>query len=250
MVMMPPKVTDTDYARERLRELVEEDPGDWSYRKTFARLLYDSGDAVAAAELLWKAPEIPNVDFEIAFAARILAKGTPRRAIRLLTAVLEQNRDKPVQNLGIANALLHHGMVMQAARFYGAAIEGAHGDAGDLLNADLEHFLLWVDDRQKLWGDFEGQKDELDVLPWMKRNTEQVEAMKKSRRGHTTPIQVPFLPSVSTEKPQHEMYVQSPQRGAEVTPPPAVTIPMDRVAEKDRLYDSERGAEVATSERA
>lgn len=234
---------DSPPAEKRLREQLGENTDDWEARKALARLLYDRGDTREAAELVWEAPEIPSVDFEIAYAARILAKGTPRRAIRLLTALLEQNRDKPVQNLAIANALMHHGMVMQAARFYGAAIEG--DKEGDLVNADLEHFLLWVDDRQKIWGDFEDQKDELDELPWIKRDAAEAAALEKALEGHTTPIRVPGLPRIPIEEADNAMYVQSERLGANATPPPAVTIPMDRVAAKDRLYDEQRGAEVA-----
>jgi tetratricopeptide (TPR) repeat protein len=239
--MLPPKVTNSAYAEEQLRKAVENDPDDWNSRKIFSRFLYDRGDTREAAELIWKAPEIPSVDFEIAYAARILAKGTPRRAIRLLNAVLEQNKGRPAQNLGLANALLHHGMVMQAARFYGAAIEG--DDKGDMASADLEHFLLWIDDREKLWGDFEGVKDQLDELPWMMRNPRQAEDLRQAMKGHTTPIRVMSLPPLPLEEPQHAMYVQSPKPGADPSPPPAVTIPMDRVAAKDRLFDEKLGAE-------
>ena len=198
---MPPKVTDTPYARQTLLEMLEGDPSDWKTRKTYVRLLFDSGETLEAAEVLWRAPEIPSVDFDIAFAARVLAKGAPRRAIRLLTAVLEQNRGRPAQSLGIANALLHHGMVMQAARFYGAAIEADPSGGGELLNPDLEHFLLWVDDTAKLWGDFEGQRDRLDDLPWMKRDEEEAERLRKAMKGHTTPIRVPHLPETMPTSP-------------------------------------------------
>lgn len=243
---MSPKVTDSPYAEKRLREMIAEDAEDWNSRKTLARLLFDRGDTREAAQLLWDAPEIPSIDFELAFAARILAKGLPRRAIRLLNALLEQNRGKAAQNLGLANALLHHGMVLQAARFYGAAIE-ADPD-GEMFNADLEHFLVWVDDRQKLWGEFENEKDELDELPWIKRDARQADALKKAMEGHTTPILVPGLPRIPAEDPEHTMYIQSPRLGAEPTPPPSVTIPMDRVADKDRVYDEDRGAATADPE--
>jgi tetratricopeptide (TPR) repeat protein len=251
--MMPPRVTNSPYAEEQLRKMIEGDSNDWEARKTFARFLYDRGDTNRAAELIWEAPEIPSVDFEIAFAARILAKGTPRRAIRLLNAVLEQNKGRAVQNLGLANALLHHGMVMQAARFYGAAIESDKD--GDIVNADLEHFLLWTDDHQKIWGDFEQKKDELDELPWMVRSAKEAEELRQSIRGHTTPVRVKSappinvlsLPPIPIETPKNPMYVQSPYIGDKPTPPPAVTIPMDRVAAKDRVFDESVGAEIAPS---
>lgn len=242
---MHPKLTDTPYAEERLREMLAEDAGNWNPRKALARLLFERGQTREAAELVWNAPEIPSIDFELAFAARILAKGLPRRAIRLLHALLEQNRGKPAQNLGLANALLHHGMVMQAARFYGAAIE-ADPD-GEMLNADLEHFLVWVDDHRKLWGEFEDIRDELDELPWIRRDDHDAKTLKDSLNGHTTPITVPGLPQIPAEDPEHTLYIQSPRPGAEPTPPPSVTIPLDRVAAKDRLFDEKRGAQALAS---
>lgn len=51
----------------------------------------------------------------------------------IISFLLEQNQERPVQNLGMANALLHHGMVMQVARFYGAALQ----DDTELANPDL-----------------------------------------------------------------------------------------------------------------
>ena len=40
----------------------------------------------------------------------------------------------------------------------------------------------------------------------------------------------------------NELYQQEPVKGAEPSPPPAVTIPLDRVDPKYRLFDSELGA--------
>jgi tetratricopeptide (TPR) repeat protein len=127
---------------KKLRETLANNPADWDARKQLAHLLYDQGSFLEAADVVWEVDEIPSIDVELAFAARILAKGAPRKAIRLLTALLEHNRGKAVQNLGLANALLHHGMVLQAARFYGAALEADPS----LANPDLEHFILWTDD--------------------------------------------------------------------------------------------------------
>lgn len=63
-----------------------------------------------------------STDLELAFAAKIIAKAKPHGAIRLLIAILDANKGKAVQNMGMANALLHHGMVLQAVRFYSAAL--------------------------------------------------------------------------------------------------------------------------------
>ncbi len=223
---------------KQLRATLQNDPVDWEARKQLAHLLYDQGAFVAAADVIWEVDEIPSIDLELAFAARVLAKARPRKAIRLLTALLEHNRGKAVQNLGLANALLHHGMVLQAARFYGAALEADP----TLGNPDLEHFLLWTDDEETLWGDFKNRRPKLGELPWMKRDPR--EAMKLTSRisHHTTPVKLPTLQPAAGEALNHELYQQKPEKGAEPSPPPAVTIPLDRVDPKYRLFDSELGA--------
>ncbi len=221
-----------------LRETLEKAPTDWETRKQLARLLYDQGSFLEAADVVWAADEIPSIDLELAFAARVLAKAAPRKAIRLLTALLEHNHGKAVQNLGLANALLHHGMVLQAARFYGAALEADPS----LGNPDLEHFILWTDDEETLWGDFKERRPKLGELPWMKRDPK--EAMKLTGRisTHTSPIKVPNLKPAPGEDLNNDLYQQKPEKAAPPGPPPAVTIPLDRVDPKHRLFDSELGA--------
>ena len=227
-----------ELAESHLNELISSNPDDWESRKKLAQLLYGEGKTKQAAEVIWEAPEIPPVDLELGFAAKVLGKGAPQKAIRLLSAIQELNKGKAVQNLGIANALLHYGMVMQAARFYGAAV----AEDPSLASPDLEHFLLWVDDKEKLWGDFEKDKPNLAELPWMKRDAKEAENLKKAMQGHTTPVKIPNLAEVSAESVIHEMYVQSSQPNVQPTPPPAVTIPMDRVNPKDVIIDEARGA--------
>ncbi len=225
-------------AEKKLRETLTSNPADWETRKQLARHLYDQGSFQEAADVVWATDEIPSVDIELAFAARVLAKASPRKAIRLLSALLEHNHGKAVQNLGLANALLHHGMVLQAARFYGAALEADPS----LGNPDLEHFILWTDDEETLWGDFKDRRPKLGELPWMKRDPD--EAMKLTSRInlHTTPIKLPSLDPVPGEELNNELYQQKAEKGAEPSPPPAVTIPLDRVDPKYRLFDSELGA--------
>jgi hypothetical protein len=174
----------------------------------------------------------------LAFAARILAKASLRKAIRLLTALLEHNKGKAVQNLGLANALLHHGMVLQAARFYGAALESDPFFA----NPDLEHFMLWTDDEETLGGDFKNRRPKLGELPWMKRDP--METMKLTSRidHHTPPVKLPSFKPAAGEELKNELYQQKPEKGADPSPPPAVTIPMDRVDPKHRLFNEELGA--------
>ncbi len=228
----------TPLDEKNLREALENNPADWETRKQLAHLLYDRGSFLEAADVVWEVDEIPSIDLELAFAARILAKASPRKAIRLLTALLEHNRGKAVQNLGLANALLHHGMVLQAARFYGAALEADPS----LGNPDLEHFILWTDDEETLWGDFQNRRPKLGELPWMKRDP--MEAMKLTSRisHHTTPVKLPGLKPAAGEELNNDLYQQKPEKGAEPSPPPAVTIPLDRVDPKYRLFDPELGA--------
>ncbi len=221
---------------------LEQDPSDWDTRQQLAHLLYDQGQYGQAAVVIWEADQIPSTDLDIAFAARILAKDQPRKAIRLLATVLQHNKGKSVQNMGMANALLHHGMVLQAARFYGAALEADP----DLVNPDLEHFILWTDEEQTLWGDFKDRRPKLGELPWMARDP--MEALKLTSRValHTTPISVPKLKPVLAENLKNSLYQQSAEKDAKITPPPAVTIPADRVQAKHRRYDSTMGAAVDT----
>ena len=223
--------------QNHLSETTESPLADWESRKRLAHLMYDRGSYQEAADLIWGVAEIPNIDIELAFAARILAKAAPRKAIRLLTALLEQNRGKAVQNLGLANALLHHGMVLQAARFYGAALEADPS----LGNPDLEHFILWTDDEEKLWGDFKRRRPQLGELPWM-RDPKMAMTLTNRISLHTTPIKLPSLKPAAGEELTNDLYLQEPQRGMQPTPPPAVTIPMDRVDPKYRRFDSEMGA--------
>ena len=225
-------------AESHLRTLIEKDANDWETRKKLAHLLYNESKTKEAAEVIWDTPEIPAIDLELGFAIKILGKGAPRKAIRLLTGIQELNKGKAVQNLGLANALMHYGMVMQAARFYGAAL----AEDENLASADLEHFLLWTDDKEKIWGNFKDNKPNLGELPWMKRDAKEAEQLKKAMKGHTTPIKIPNLDEVTAEKVVHEMYVQSSRVASDPTPPPAVTIPIDRVDPKHILVDPERGA--------
>ena len=137
---------------QSLSERLEENPADWKTRLRTACLLYDQDALHKAATLVLEAPQIPSTDLDLASAARILAKNQPRKAIRLLTAVCENNRGKAEQNLAMANALLNQGMVLESARFYGAALE----INPNLVNPELEHFILWTDDEQSMWGGIKG----------------------------------------------------------------------------------------------
>lgn len=226
-----------------LKEKLKNDPTTWETRRELAHGLYNKQSYAEAAEIIWNADQIPSTDLDLAFAIRILAKAQPRRAIRLLTAVLELNVGKAVQNMAMANALLHHGMVLQAARFYGAALDADP----TLANSDLEHFILWSDDECTMWGLFEKHRPKLGELPWMIRDPKEALRLTSRVSLHTTPIYVPDLPAVAGEKIKHELYQQEAAHNAKITPPPAVTIPIDRVDPKDRLFDATYGASVVNS---
>ena len=223
-----------------VREKLAKDPGNWEIRRQLAHGLFDKQAYEDAADVVWEAEQIPSTDLDLAFAIRVLAKARPRRAIRLLTSVLELNCGKGVQNMAMANALLHHGMILQAARFYGAALEADPA----LANPDLEHFLLWSDDECTLWGIFEKHRPKLGDLPWMLRDPKEALRLTSRVSVHTTPIMVPDLPAVPGEDLKHDLYQQEAKKNGKITPPPAVTIPIDRVAPKDRLFDAKYGATV------
>ena len=196
--------TTPEYDEAVLRESLESDPENWDVRRRLAHQLYDRQAFEDAACVIWQARPLPSTDIDLAFAARVLCKARPRWAIRLLTAVLENNQGKAVQNLGMANALLHHGMVMQAARFYGAAI----ATDPSLANPDLEHFLLWVDDEKTLWGDFTRRHTPLGDLPWMVRDDQEAKRLRAQMSGHTTPVQLPKLPEAPGEALKNPLYQQ------------------------------------------
>lgn len=221
-----------------LKEKLSNNPHDWQTRRAIAHGLFDKRAYEEAADILWTAPEIPNTDLDLAFTIRVLAKARPRRAIRLITAVLELNRGKAVQNMGMTNALMYHGMVLQAARFYSAALE----TDPSMVNPDLEYFLLWSDDEYTMWGNFEKRAPKLSDLPWMIRDPREALQLTSRVSLHTTPIVVPNLPAVAAEELQHEMYQQEAAHNAKITPPPAVRIPIDSVNPKDRLFDEVYGA--------
>ena len=226
-----------------LKDKLKSDPTTWETRRELAHGLYNKHAYAEAAEIIWTSDQIPSTDLDLAFAIRILAKAQPRRAIRLLTAVLELNQGKAVQNMAMANALLHHGMVLQAARFYGAALEAD----STLVNPDLEHFVLWSDDECTMWDLFEKNRPKLGQLPWMLRDPKEALRLTARVSLHTTPISVPELPKVHGEDLKHDLYQQEAKHQAKITPPPAVTIPIDRVDPKDRLFDETYGATVVSS---
>ena len=227
-------------AIDTLLNTLKQNPDIWSIRKEVARLLFDNSRYKEAADIVWSAPEIPAVDLDIAFAARVLSRAQPQRAIRLLQYVQEKVVDSPAKLLAIANALMHYGMVLQAAKFYGAAT----ARDSSLANGDLEHFMLWLDDSQRLWGDWEKDGQKMEALPWVKRDQAKEGDFEKMMSGLTTPIKVPGLKESSAEHLVNEYYRQVPIKDGEITAPPAVTVPLDQLKPDDVIHDDTRGASI------
>ncbi|MCP5536314.1 MAG: hypothetical protein H7A51_08790 [Akkermansiaceae bacterium] len=118
---MTNSITGTDSAQELLIKLVEQNPADWETRKKVVKVLYDAHYFRDASKMVWSAPEIPPVGAEVIFAARVVSKGHPSRAMRLFDTVIEKNKSHPEENLAMAKQLVKSGMPHQAIRFYGAA---------------------------------------------------------------------------------------------------------------------------------
>lgn len=147
-----------DGTQELLIKLLEQNPDDWGMRKKVVWFLYEAGYFREASKVVWNAPEIPPVDKEIVFAARIVSKGQPTRAMRLLNAVMERNRSEPEKNLAMAKELVKGGMPLQGTRFYGAATLSD----SSLIDEDFEVSLITTDAEEEDWTEIV-QSDE---FPW------------------------------------------------------------------------------------
>ncbi|MBT8036900.1 MAG: tetratricopeptide repeat protein [Verrucomicrobiae bacterium] len=136
-------------ALELLVKHVEQNPDDWETRKQVVQVLYNSECYRDASKMVWSAPEIPPVGDEVVFAARVVSKGQPARAVRLFDKVVEKNIKHPDQNLALAKLLVKAGMPYQAIRFYGAAT------ALDptLVDEDFEFSLVEADNDLGNWSE-------------------------------------------------------------------------------------------------
>lgn len=187
------------FSEKDLRVALKRNPSDWETRKKLARIRFDRGAFEEAADPIWEAESIPATNVDLAFAARILSKNSPRRSIRLLACVMELNRGSADKNVAMAGALLHQGLVIEAARFYGAALECDT----ESVHSDLDHFFLWTDDERSLWGDFSGRQAKLGELPWMSRDPLEARKLSDAPKVHTTPVAVPALPRMPGEQIPH-----------------------------------------------
>ncbi len=164
-----------DSAQDLLIKLVEQNPDDWETRKKVVQVLYDAGFYRDASTMVWSAPEIPPVGEEVIFAARIVSRGQPTRAMRLFGTVVQKNAQHPEENLAMAKLLVKSGMPHQAIRFYGAAtaldtslvdedfelsLVGADNDGGNWSEAVADAAFVW-DGPQSMQSD--GSEFELDA---------------------------------------------------------------------------------------
>lgn len=187
-----------------LKEKLNFNPSDWETRLQLADGLYDKQAYAEAAEVIWSGRIVPSNDLDLALSIRILAKSQPRKAIRLLTAVLEQNQGKATYNLAMANALLHFGMVTQAIRFYGAAMEVDPS----LVNPDIESLILWSDDKAASSALYEKRLPKIGNLPRVVRNP--IEALDLSSRLslNELPVYLPDLAPGPGEEFSHDFSAQ------------------------------------------
>lgn len=141
----------SDSIQQLLRQ-VEDEPNNWGVRKKAALMLYGAERYLEAADVLWKAPEMPATDVDVAFSVKIVSRARPNRSIRLIYEVLRRNEGKAVKNVAMARALNMIGMPMLATRFYGAAT----AEDPDLFDLSFEKQMLWFDDSGRLleeWGE-------------------------------------------------------------------------------------------------
>jgi len=125
---------------------VEDEPNNWGTRKKVALMLYQEERYLEAADTLWKAPEMPATDVDVAFSIKIISRARPNRSIRLVYELLRRNEGKPIKNKAMARALNMIGMPMMASRFYGAATS----EDADLFDLSFEKQMLWFDDSGSL----------------------------------------------------------------------------------------------------
>ena len=91
------------YEIKYLLSLVDDDPTNWVVRKEAALMLYESGEFLEAANMVWLTPEIPSTDMDVAFAVKMISHARPNRSIRLVYELLNRNAGKAEQNIAMAN---------------------------------------------------------------------------------------------------------------------------------------------------
>lgn len=155
---MTNSINGLDGAQELLMKLVEQNPEDWKTRKKVVQVLFDSGFHREASKMVWSAPEIPPIGKEVVFAAKIVSKGQPTRAMRLFNTVIEKNTEHPDENLAMAKLLVKAGMPHQALKFYGAAT----ALDSSLIDENFELQVIATDVEEGSWTDSVAR----DEFPW------------------------------------------------------------------------------------
>lgn len=199
-------ISGLDTAQQLLVKLVDENPDDWAIRKKVVNVLFDSSFYVDASKMLWSAPEIPPVAEELVFALKIVSKGQPSRAIRLIDVMIAQNLAEPEENLNVAKLLMVKGMSHQAIRFYGAAtaIDPSLADNDfelSLLNADLnvENWSKFIQKEDFPWDSSDLVSEELEV------QEEEKEEFADLLSGATMPVPLKAVPAQKTPIPKTDV---------------------------------------------
>lgn len=188
-------ITGLDGAHELLIKLVDQTPDDWAMRRKVAKVLFDARYYRDASQMIWSAPEIPPNGEDIVFSARIVAKGQPTRAMRLINTVIDKNLGQPEENLDMAKLFMKADMPLQAIRFYGAAVALDAKLIDErfevcLLNADVES-LPWTDEVMGEDFPWEGPRQADDAEPLF----EDQEAHEALLNGLTQPVPLKATPS-------------------------------------------------------
>ena len=188
-----------------LKERLSGNPEEWETRIRLANGLYEKEAYAEAAEVIWSSKQIPSRDLDIALSIHILGKAQPRKAIRLLSAIIEYNKGNPAHNMAMANAMLHFGMVLQAIRFYGAAIQ----EDPTLVNPDIEFFMLWSDDKNTMRGMFEKNLGKLGQIHRKIRDPKEELNLNSRLSLYDAPIRLTDLSVAAGEEFKHEIYEQA-----------------------------------------
>ncbi|MGJ8677156.1 MAG: tetratricopeptide repeat protein [Akkermansiaceae bacterium] len=171
-------ISGLDTAQQLLVNLVKENPDDWGIRKKVTGVLFKSGFFEEASQMLWSAPEIPPIAEEIVYAIKIVSKGQPSRAIRLVSAIVAQNEENAEENVHIAKILLKEGHAYQAIRFYGAAT----AINPEVADAEFENSLLNADVEKLNWNQYITTEE----FPWDGPVSEAVEELEEEEEDDST----------------------------------------------------------------
>lgn len=223
---------------DALLEKVQSEPNNWSARKKAALKLYEAQRYLEAADILWKAPEMPATDVDVAFSIKVVSRARPNRSMRLVYELIRRNSGKPTKNLAMARALNMIGMPMLASRFYGAAV----AEDGQLFDLSFEKQTLWYDDSGSLLDQWKATDQEAkppldvplheftgDIIEFDKLAAHASEA-QMAQPTPTAPLSMPKPLPKTFEKPLNPATNPTPQRPAEVPEPSSTAKPAPFIA--------------------